>query len=157
MASVRIIFILYFFVSCVQPSGINEEERQSILSSAKITLQNYFRDIRREGLLAEFRYLDSTADFFWVPPGYSSAISYDSVHTLLTKASPMYKAVDNSWQAINIFPLSKELASYTGKIHSKMTDISGNTIEMHLVETGLLVKKKDGWKLLCGQTTKLED
>jgi hypothetical protein len=37
-------------------------------------------------------------------------------------------------------------------LHSVVTDTSGKTSHHVLVETGTLIKRKGGWKLLNGQT-----
>jgi len=110
-------------------------------------------DIRKSGLTAEFKYLDNSSEFFWVPRGYSSYISYDSVATVLKQTAPKYKSVDNSFDTLRIFPLRKELATYTGRLNSTMTDISGKVITLQLIETGVLIKRQDEWKLLSGQTS----
>jgi hypothetical protein len=117
------------------------------------TLDSYYNDIRKLGLTAEFKYLDNSSEFFWVPPGYSDAIAYDSVVTILKQNAPKYKSIDNSFDTLRIIPLSRELATYTGRLHSTMTDTADRIITFSLVETGILIKRPDGWKLLNGQTT----
>lgn len=128
-------------------------EKAAIEDSIRVTLDNYYADIKKTGLTAEFKYLDHSPDFFWVPPGYSSAISYDSVATVLNQNAPLFRSVDNAWDSLRIIPLTTELATYTGRLRSTMVDASGKTSHIALVETGLLVKRKDGWKLLSGQTS----
>lgn len=140
-------------LSCASPETLTETERVEITQVAKQTLDNYYNDIRKEGLTAEFKYLDNSADFFWVPPGYSSPISYDSVAAILNKNALLFKSIDNSFDTLNIIPLSKELVTYTGRLHSIMIDTSGQVSTYTMVETGILIKRKDGWKLLSGQTS----
>lgn len=119
------------------------------------TLENYYKEIRESGLTAEFKYLDNSPDFFWVPPGYQSSISLDSVTTILKQNAPKYKSVENSFDKLSIIPLSNEIATYTGKIKSTMVDTLGKTMAFSLIETGVLIKRKDSWKLLNGQTSTL--
>jgi hypothetical protein len=132
------------------------ENRSAIADSIRHTLHNYYKDISLSGLTAEFSYLDSSADFFWAPPGYSSALSYDSVRSILLKNAPVFKSIRNSFDTLHILPLSAELASYTCRIRSIMTDTAGKTTTCTLVETGTLIKRENGWKLLNGQTSILK-
>lgn len=144
-------------LSCREPdtnrTGLN---RNDITDSVRATLNNYFADVKKEGLTAEFKYLDSSLDFFWVPPGYGSAISYDSVAAILRKYQPFYTLIDNSWESLLIRPVTNELASYTGKVRSITRDTSGKKSDITLIETGLIIKRKTGWKLLNGQTSVVE-
>lgn len=107
------IFTILTIVSCRQSTSLTETEKTSIVLDIRKTLNNYYNDIRKSGLTAEFKYLDNSSDFFWVPPGYSSSISYDSVTTVLKQNAPKYKFIDNSFDTLRIVPLNKELATYT--------------------------------------------
>lgn len=147
-----IIFILILF-SCSQPATLTENEKSIITDSVRHTLNNYFNDVKRAGLLAELNYLDHSPDFFWVPPGYSGAISYDSVAFILKHSAPKYRLIENSFNTLQIVPLTKELATYTGRLQSIMTDTSGTILNFSLLETGVMIKKPGGWKLLNGHTS----
>jgi len=119
-------------------------------------LNNYYADIKKEGLTAEFKYLDPSSEFYWAPPGYSNPISYDDVVTALTQNAPLYSSVENKWNTLRIDPLTQDLSPYTGRIHSSITDTSGIVSNYNFIETGLMIKRKDGWKLLRGQTSVIE-
>ena len=147
------IFTMLTIVSCRQSTPLTETDKASIVSDVQKTLDNYYNDIRKSGLTAEFKYLDNSSEFFWVPPGYSCSISYDSVTAILKQNAPKYKFIDNSFDTLRIIPLNKELATYTGRLHSTMTDTSDKTMTFSLVETGVLIKRQEGWKLLSGQTS----
>ncbi|NNE77311.1 MAG: SnoaL-like domain-containing protein [Pricia sp.] len=121
------------------------------------TLNDYYDDIRASGLTAEFKYLDDSKEFFWTPPGFSSSISYDSVVAILKQNAPQYQSIDNQWDTLTVNVLSKELAAYAGRLRSIMTDTSGQVTKITLVETGILIKRNDGWKLLCGQTATISE
>jgi hypothetical protein len=153
----RLIFVFFLIViaSCHAPSTFTKEEQRSVTNSVREALNNYYDDINKKGLMGEISHLDSSGEFFWVPPGYTSAISYDSVIRFVKQNAPLFKTINNVWDSVRIIPLSKELATYTGKIHSTMTDTSGRTSTYFLIETGILIKRKDGWKLLNGQTALL--
>jgi hypothetical protein len=140
-------------LSCGQPKPLTEIEKKDITKDIRQTLDNYYNEISKTGLTAEFKYLDNSADFFWVPPGYSSSISYDSVIAVINKNAPVYKSVNNSFDTLRIIPLSKELAIYTGRLRSTMTDTADKETTLSLMETGVLIKRQDGWKLLNGQTS----
>lgn len=144
-------------LSCEQPKTITKDEKIEISDNVRQTLTDYFDDIRESGLTAEFKYLDNSTEFFWTPPGYSSSISYDSVVTILNHNAPLYQSIDNQWDTLRITALTKELAVYTGRLRSTMTDTSGQVFKIKLVETGFLIKRHDGWKLLCGQTATTSD
>jgi hypothetical protein len=146
-------FTLFSLIACKQPTSLTESEKKVIIDNVFNTLNNYYNDVRKSGLNAEFNYLDSSTEFFWVPPGYSISISYDSVAAILKQTSSKYKLIDNRFDTLLIIPLNKELATYTGRLHSAMTDTSGIVLNFSLVETGILIKRPGGWKLLNGQTS----
>ena len=145
--------IVWLTVSCSQPETLSETERAEIILATKETLTNYYNDIRKEGLRAEFRYLDNSKEFFWVPPGYASPISYDSVAAILNQNAPLFKSIDNSFDTLILIPLSRGLVTYTGRLHSVTIDMTEKSDTITLIETGILIKRKDGWKLLSGQTS----
>jgi hypothetical protein len=142
-------------MSCRQSTVLTENEKTNIITDVKLTLDNYYNDIRQSGLTAEFKYLDNSKDFFWVPPGYSSSASYDDIVNAIKQNALKFKSVDNSFEKLQIIPLTKDLATYTGQLSSTMIDTSGKVTQVSLVETGLLIKRQDGWKLLSGQTSML--
>lgn len=146
-------FIMLLFASCEQSTVLTESEKKVISNNVQQALKNYYDDIRKSGLMAEFNYLDQSPGFFWVPPGYSNAISYDSVATILKLNAAKYRSVDNSFDTLNVIPLSKDLATYTGRLRSIMIDTSGKVFTYSLVETGILINRKGVWKLLSGQTS----
>ena len=49
-------------------------------------------------------------------------------------------------------PLNDSLAVYTGLLHATVIGAHNDTTHTDLLETGFVVKRSDGWKLLCGQT-----
>jgi hypothetical protein len=144
--------LILIMAACTSPDAFPDAEKANIIQEVKQTLENYCKDIGSSGLKAEFRYLDSSADFFWVPPGYSGAISYDSVATVIRRNAPKYRSVNNSFTSLRIIPLTSRLATYTGTLSSAMTDSLNKVTVFSLVETGVMIKRKEGWKLLHGQT-----
>jgi len=132
---------------------LTDVEKTIIVNEVAETLENYYSDIADKGLMAEFDYLDSSRDFFWVPPGSAVALSYDSIYRVLGQNAQMFRSIVSEWDTLGITPLSPELALYTGRLRSTATDTSGVTSTVRLVETGLMIKRRDGWKLLSGQTS----
>ena len=138
------------------PGEVSENERTEISSTIRQTLQSYLDAIRTGGLTAEFAYLDSSSDFFWVPPGYTSALTYDSVATILRSNAPGFSLMDYRWEKLKINPLHSTLAAYTGELHCISVDTAGNRSEYRMLETGTVIKRKAGWKILCGQSRIVE-
>ena len=155
MSRSAFLVILLITVSCTPSETFTESEKAEVIKAGTETLDNYYNDIRKEGLKAEFKYLDNSKDFFWVPPGYNSPLSYDSVASILNANALLYKSIDNSFDTLSIIALSKQFATYTGRLRSVMTDTAGKTATYAMIETGILIKRKDGWKLLSGQTSML--
>lgn len=151
-----VLFTILTLASCRQSSSLTESEKVRIIEDVRETLDNYYADIRKTGLTAEFQYLDNSSEFYWTPPGYAISISYDSVAAILNRNASNYISVDNSFDTLRITPLSKEYAAYTGRLKSIMTDTSGRTTTFLLVETGVLIRREGRWKLLNGQTSILK-
>ena len=135
---------------------LNDTEKDIIISDVKEMFNNYHSDIKNEGLTAEFKYLDQSSDFFWVPPGYNSALDYDSVYSILVNNAKMFSEVIFEWDTLQIFPLTEEIANYSGIVEGSMTDTLGIVNSVLIIESGTVVKRSDGWKLLSGQSAVLE-
>jgi hypothetical protein len=144
---------LAFFLSCRESTQLTDTEKASISRDVRAMLQNYSDDIRLKGLHAEFAYLDSSIDFFWVPPGMNSPLPYDTIASMIRSNALMFQSVDMTWENLKIVPLTASLATYTGRLNSLMIATSGKVSRTQLVETGLVIKRNDRWKLLSGQTT----
>lgn len=147
--------LLLMTASCVGEGDLSDSEKDRVVAEVRTMLHRYHEDIRLNGLTAEFAYLDSSDDFFWVPPGYSSALSYDSVASAIRMNARLFQTIDNSWDSLRVIPQSGFLALFTGTISSRMTDTAGNATEVSLIESGVVVQRRDGWKLLSGQTALL--
>ena len=109
-------------------------------------------DIRQDGLTAEFKYLDQSTDFFWVPPGDKSSLSYDSVRKILESNAKSFQAIEFNWDTLQVFPLSDKIANYSGIVKGSMIDTSGIKSSVLIIESGTVIKRSDGWKLLSGQS-----
>lgn len=140
-------------LSCRPEVGnISGDQKAKVVGEVQQFFENYFNAIASRGLMAEADYLDQSQDFFWVPPGYHSPISYDSVMNILRLTAPQLTSVKNSFDTLRIIVLNEKLVTYAGTLQSVMTDASGNVKSIQLIETGVVIKRDDGWKLLNGQT-----
>ena len=149
--------ILYSLSAC-QPSNDSKEfNNEKVIHEIKQMFDDYHEDIKRKGLTAEFKYLDQSNNFFWVPPGYESALNYDSVKNILVSNSSKFKHIEFHWDTLQIFPLSKNIANYSGIVDGKMTDTSNTILMVTIIESGTLIKRQDGWKLLNGQSANLPE
>ena len=146
------IVILMTLTSCSQADKLNESEKELIINAVIEMFGNYHNDIRKDGLTAEFKYLDQSSDFFWVPPGYKSALSYDSVRQILEINAKSFQAIEFNWDTLQVFPLSDKIANYSGIVKGSMIDTSGIKSSVIIRESGTVIKRSDGWKLLSGQS-----
>ena len=145
-----------FLISCGQVQDkTNDLNKEKVIQEVKEMFDDYHHDIKAGGLTAEFKYLDPSDDFFWVPPGYRVALSYDSVRTILETNAPQFSKIEFYWESLEIFPLSYEIATYTGVVGGTMTDTTGVDSNVRIIESGTVIKRTDGWKLLCGQSAAL--
>lgn len=147
--------IIILIISCNKVKDLNDSEKGQIIEDIKKMLDNYHMDIAESGLTAEFKYLDESSDFFWVPPGYESALSYDSVKKILESNAKAFHTIEFHWDTLQIFPLSKEIANYHGVVGGSMIDTAGVKSKILLIESGSIVKRNNGWKLLSGQSATL--
>ncbi len=70
---------------CDNSATFSEAEKEIVSMDVKAMLHDYHDSMNNGGLLTEFEFLDNSAEFFWIPPGYSTPPSYDSVATVLEK------------------------------------------------------------------------
>lgn len=137
--------------SCMQTEKKRVFSAENVEAETRQMLENYLEDINQNGIAAELAYLDSVGDFFWVPPGFGEALGYDSVMSVLNGVGPEQTMTFN-WETLDIQAMSSELAVYTGKVRVTDIDSSGSEVQNTMLETGVLIKRPDGWKLYCGQT-----
>jgi len=150
-----VILIVTLF-SCKQNSDtLNRSDKDKIRLEIRQMFENYHNDIKKDGLDAEFKYLDNSSDFFWVPPGYHTALPFDSVQSILIANSKLNNAIEFSWDTLQIFPLTHDIANYSGIVNGTMTDTTNTQSTFKIIESGTLIKRKDGWKLLSGQSRNL--
>jgi hypothetical protein len=151
MKKLSILPVLFLVFSC-RPGPDSEGVRKDVQS----TIDNYYNDIRKQGLLAELKYLDSTTQFFWIPPGYMNYVSYDSVAAAIRRNAPGMKSLNNHYDSLLIVPLSSDHAQFAMRTISVSVDAAGDSTTTAFIESGVMVKRNDGWKFLSGHTSILE-
>lgn len=149
---VLLILCLY---ACHQEKKFGEAEKITVKQETQNMLNNYLDAMKREGLLSEFKFLDNSKDFYWVPPGFTIPLSYDSVRTIIEQNAKAIRSVQYEYDSLLIVPLSPTIANYSAILSGNVTDTSGVNSPVRLIESGVLIKRKDGWKLLSGQTALL--
>jgi hypothetical protein len=143
-------------LNCTQKNDqLSSEDKIKVTSEILQMFDNYHEDIKKDGLTAEFKYLDNSSDFYWVPPGYRSPLSYDSIQHILLANSKSIQSIEFAFDTISIHPIAKKIATYTGIVHGKMRDTSATYSSFKIIESGTLIKRYDGWKLLNGQSRNL--
>jgi len=147
-------FLLFGMLSgCGGNSDLLNEEKTAIVNGVRAQLKTFQRTVKKDGLAAQIEFMDNSEDFFWTPNGYDSALGYDSLSKILRLNASKYKSVTNIYDTITVIPLSKTLASYTGRIRTTLIDTLGNRSAYSMIETGVVVKRKKKWLLLNGQTS----
>lgn len=145
--------ILLFISGCAKrDKRLTQQEQEAIIAEVTSTLTEYHDNIRMNGLIDEFKYLDSSASFSWHPPGFNTPISYDSVASIIRENALSFSSIDNHWDSLSVRPLSEVEVEYDGIITSAVFDTSGKFSTFRLRENGLMIKKPDGWKLRSGKT-----
>lgn len=144
-------------ISCEGERPLTDTDNQKVNSEVHQMLNNFYSDVNREGLMAEFKYLDNSPDFFWIPPGYQSALSYDSVKAEVERNARLFQTVNFRWDTLRVIPLAEDIANYSGVVSGSMADTAGTESMVALLESGTVIRRADGWKILSGHTTILEN
>ena len=148
MRQIRYITIILTLISCNGIKKSNDLDKESVVEDVYQMLHDYHKDISNEGLTAEFKYLDQSPDFFWVPPGYKNALSYDSVKNILETNAKAFRSVEFHWDTLQLFSLSSEIVTYSGIVGGFLIDTAGVESMISIIESGTIIKREDGWKLL---------
>lgn len=154
--AISLLLLLGSIFSSCEPTITNpKENKKSDTKEIRDFLHAFHTAVNQYGLKAEFNYLDSTDDFYWIPPGYSKALNYDSFKSILNLSDEGIRQVNFEWDQLNVQLLTENIASFNGVVKGTITDTSNITINVHQIESGTLIKRKNGWKLLNGQSSAL--
>lgn len=86
---------------------------------------------------------------------YTSAMLYDSVRAIPEAKAGAFTSVEFHWDTLRLFPLSPEIVNFTGIVSGEMVDTAGVRTSTSIIESGTLIRREDGWKLLNGQSAVL--
>ncbi len=139
-------------VACV-PTIPDPDALEKAAFEARTMLQDYQAAVREGGLLAEFEFLDSSKDFFWIPPGATAAKDFATVKAEITANAKGLDSISCEWTSLEIHPLTVQIMTYAGKMTAFSISEAGDTSSAKLIESGTLVRRANGWKLLSGQTS----
>lgn len=148
------IFLLLTLLSC-SSTQLHSNQKKRIIKEVQDALNENFADIKKYGFVGEINHLYNSPDFYWIPPRQTTAISYDSIVTILRKSTPFHKEVISTWDSLHILPITKNVASYSGKYNSVYTYTNDKKASFRIMETGVIIKKKGKWLLLNGHTSSL--
>lgn len=140
------------FTACMDATDMPDKMREKVRGEVKTMLYKYCADVKEKGLHAEFEHIDNSGEFYWIPPGATAPLPFDTIIAMIGHNAALFKDVNNTYDMLVVTPLSKKLAAYTARIRSATTDTTGKYSVVILTETGVVIKRKTGWKLLCGQT-----
>lgn len=132
-------------------------DTERVRTEVTAALHNYHDAMNEEGLMSEFEYLDSSSSFFWVPPGQNKGLSFEVIKPMIIRNSKALAQVNFQWKSLSVFPLSESIANFHGVVEGVLTDTSSAVNHVRLVESGTVIKRSDGWKLLSGQTALIEE
>jgi len=138
--------------ACTNKDNFTHEQKEEVKQEVAIMFEQYYKDMKNKGLMSEFNYLDHSEDFFWVPPNFHSPLTYDSVKTIITANARATQLADFRWQSLTIYPLTPSVATYAGVVTGIVIDTAQIENHVKLLESGTVIKRKDGWKLLSGQS-----
>ncbi|MEM9324528.1 MAG: hypothetical protein AAGA85_02685 [Bacteroidota bacterium] len=155
----RIMFPMMLLLgSCGSESKLKALDKGSVREEVTQMLYDYHAAILSGGLMAEFDYLDDSEDFFWVPPGYATALPYDSIRAILEQSARSIVSADLTWDTLWVYPLTPSLATFHGIVSGEMVhreDPVGTTRQVKMIESGTIIRRASRWRLLSGQTTSL--
>jgi len=142
-------------LSC-RSSDRSTTNHDGVRGDVKSMIDSCYSDIHKNGLLAELKYLDSSNEFFWIPPGYLNYVGYDSIAAGIRRNAATLKSVDNHYDSLLVVPLASNQAQFAMRTVSTYVDIEGDTAQTAFIESGVLVKRGEHWKFLSGHTTILQ-
>ena len=155
MFRTSVFFFSILFLACGKTAPETAFDRKQTEAEIRQMFDDYHSAIEANGLTAEFGFLDSSDDFYWVPPGFTSPLGFAEVKGILEKNAGRFRSVKFHWTALKVYPLTADIATYTGILGGEMVDTSGQESTVSAIESGTVVRRESGWKLLCGQSRSL--
>lgn len=146
---------LITLISCTEQDENDTENQKTDTKEIRSFLHAYHDAVNHYGVKAELNFFDSSEQFFWIPPGYAEALNFDSVKSILLIADDAIRQTNFEWESLHVQFVEDNVASFNGVVKGTITDTSNLTININQIKSGLLIKRKDGWKILNGQSTTL--
>ena len=82
--------------------------------------------------------------------------NYNVIAAAIKRNAALLKSIDNRYDSLLIIPLTKEYAQFVMRTISTTIRADGDSIKSAFIESGVMVRRKDGWKFLSGQTSILQ-
>ena len=139
-------------VYCQQQATLTQSQRAAIRDSVTQLKYRVWDEVRAKHFEGTLNCFDDSPEFFWVFTPDTTIILHDVFVAMLKGAFQDYRSIDVVWDRIHVEPLTNQYAVYTGKYHVTYIDTSGKVFKAIGVETGIVVHRPTGWKILNGQT-----
>lgn len=151
MKKLLIIGIVFICCSCNYNQGENDISRTQIREEISVMMGNYLTDLNKNGMESQMKYMDNSDDFRWTYSNYRRVYLFDDMAQQLNKSENEGYSAHLTFDELEIIPISENIANYTAKL-SGFTKFDGKNSDVSILESGTLIKRKDGWKFLNGQT-----
>jgi len=115
-------------------------------------MKSLVSDLNTDGIQSQLKYLDNSDKFQYTFLNSGKIYDYEELKKQLEISSSTDYKVNLSFDEFKITPLSDKLVSYS-LILSGYERIDGQNSDISLVETGTLIRRNDGWKIINAQTT----
>jgi ketosteroid isomerase-like protein len=150
------LFLVCFFLTaftCGEKSlTVSKQDKSEIEKAVKQMTANYFKDFYTRNVDSVLKHYDTSACFFWSITPDTIPMKRGAMVTMHRHAIRDYVKFDGYWSDMRVEPLTRDLAMYHGTYHVYTEDKSGQKGKIMGVETGVMIKREDGWKFLAGQT-----
>jgi hypothetical protein len=145
-------FFLLAFTCGEKPLTLSDNDKSDIVKAVKDMTSKYFMDFYTHNVDSVLRHYDTSACFFWAITPDTIAMKRSAMVTMHRHAVKDYTKFEGYWSDMRVEPLTNELAMYHGTYHVLTEDKDGHIGKIMGVETGIMIKREDGWKYLAGQT-----
>lgn len=156
----KLLIILVFVMSltsCIDDHFLGEFDTINTSDAIKAMFRNCAKDISKNGLKTKLSYFSRDLNSFWILNHTGDPLQdYNAYYNKWgNKNQLIHYEIDD--MSIQIFPLSKERASFYYQVRMTYTDSLGNQNVLHLLESGTLMKldEQSDWKYLNGHISEI--
>ena len=150
---VSIVVSFLIFTACQQQYQLTDSQKTEIIKEVETMATQFFIDYNNKNIDAVVRSLDDSPKFFWVFPPETTHLSRDKLVSSLTLEIESALFLEAAWDEIIVEPLASDFAYCKGVFNVVITDSLKNEKKFIGIESAVVVKRKDGWKFLMGQTS----